>query len=71
LGYYLLCPDVSVFFEGKNCLFEDWWVHPSAFPADVLSVLSSLDLKAKSHDELIRTIQNFCNSSKTVPLKAN
>jgi hypothetical protein len=57
LGYYLLCPDVSVFFNGKDSVFEDWWVHPTAFPPDVFNKLISLDLKAKSHDQLIDTIQ--------------
>jgi hypothetical protein len=57
LGYYLLCPDVSVFFSGRDCIFEDWWVHPAAFPADVFSKLTSLDLRAKSHDQLINIIR--------------
>ena len=59
LGYYLLCPDVSVFFNGKESTFEDWWVYPSAFPPDVLSKLTSLDLKAKSHRQLISSIEKL------------
>jgi len=59
LGYYLLCPDVSVFFNGNECVFEDWWVHPSVFPDDVFSLLKSLDLKGKNHGQLIETIKNF------------
>jgi hypothetical protein len=27
-GYVLLFPDVSVFYEGRDCVFEDWYVHP-------------------------------------------
>ncbi len=57
LGYYLLCPDVSVFSNGMNLVFEDWWIHPSVFSADVFSKLASLDLKEKSHYQLINTIQ--------------
>ncbi len=66
-GYHLLCPDVSVFFNGKNCIFEDWWVHPSAFPADVFSKLKSLDLKEKDHEQLIKTLESCCNLIKTSP----
>jgi hypothetical protein len=58
LGYYLLCPDVIIFFNGRDSIFEDWWIHPSAFPADVLSTLTSLDLKAKRHDRLISSIRD-------------
>lgn len=57
LGYYLLCPDVSIFFNGKEYIFEDWWVHPTAFPPDVFSKLISLDLKAKNNDQLIKIIR--------------
>lgn len=67
LGYHLLCPDVSVFFNGKDCIFEDWWVHPSAFPADVFSKLKSLDLNGKDHEQLIRTLESCCNLIKTEP----
>lgn len=27
-GYILVFPDVSCDYLGKNCIFEDWWVHP-------------------------------------------
>lgn len=27
-GYVILFPDVSVFYEGRECVFEDWYVHP-------------------------------------------
>jgi hypothetical protein len=67
LGYHLLCPDVSVFFSGMNCVFEDWWVHSSVFPADVLATLKSLDLKAKDHEQLIKTLESYCKLSKTNP----
>jgi hypothetical protein len=54
LGYYLLCSDVS----NDGNAFEDWWIHPSAFPPSVFSVLISLDLNVKDHKELIQTIQD-------------
>lgn len=59
LGYYLLCPDVSVMFNGKDSIFEDWWVHPSAFTKDVFDALVSLDLKHKRHDQLISIIKTL------------
>ena len=62
LGYYLLCPDVSVFFNGTNCVFEDWWVHSSVFPPDVFSILKSLDLNGKDHEQLIKTLESYSNS---------
>ena len=41
-GYYLLCPDIQC----RRGSFEDWWIHPSAFPK-LLPRLQTLDLKAK------------------------
>ena len=52
-GYYLLCPDVSCI----GLTFEDWWIHPSAFPPAVFCALISLDLEAKDHKELLQIIQ--------------
>lgn len=57
-GYYLLCSDVTVFFNGADCVFEDWWIHPSVFSADMLSRLTSLDLNAKNHSQIIDMLQN-------------
>jgi hypothetical protein len=55
LGYYLLCADVSF----RNNSFEDWWIHPSILPADLLSSLKSLDLKNKEHGQLLKAIQSL------------
>ncbi len=62
-GYYLLCSDVTLFYNGRDCVFEDWWIHPSAFPADVFSKLTSLDLKAKDHGQIINILQNCCRNA--------
>ncbi len=59
LGYYLLCPDVSVFFNGADSVFEDWWIHPSAFSNDMISALDSLDLKGKDHNAVINLIRSY------------
>jgi len=54
LGYHMLCGDVSC----QGLTFEDWWIHPSAFPPEVLSKLTSLDLDGKNHQEIIEILQN-------------
>jgi hypothetical protein len=59
LGYRLLCPDVSIYLSGMNYMFEDWWIHPSAFPPDLLAKLTSFDLKGKRHDQLISIIKEL------------
>jgi hypothetical protein len=59
-GYHLLCSDVTLFHNGRDCNFEDWWIHPSAFPEELFSKLTSLDLQAKNHGQIINTLQNFC-----------
>jgi len=53
-GYYLLCPNVSI---GPNA-FEDWWIHPSAFPPETFSLLTSLDLEEKNHTHLLQTLRS-------------
>ena len=40
-GYVLLFPDVSVFFEGRYCEFEDWYVHPDLVDAKLIEKLKS------------------------------
>ncbi|MCI0381718.1 MAG: hypothetical protein L0207_01510 [Chlamydiae bacterium] len=65
LGYHLLCSDVLISGYGS---FEDWWIHPSAFPADVFSALTSLDLKAQEHTKLIQIIQTEIQKIKTYGL---
>jgi hypothetical protein len=38
-GYCLLFPDVSVFWEGKYCKFEDWYVHKDLVSIEVINKL--------------------------------
>jgi hypothetical protein len=40
-GYVLLFPDVSVFYEGRYCEFEDWYVHPDLVDATIIDKLRS------------------------------
>jgi hypothetical protein len=55
LGYYLLCPDI----KHGELIFEDWWIHPSTFPDKMFSTLTSLDLKEKQHDQIIRILKSI------------
>jgi hypothetical protein len=38
-GYILIFPDVKVFFGGKYCEFEDWYVHPDLIPSEIINNL--------------------------------
>lgn len=58
LGYYLLCPDVSLYFSDQENKFEDWWIYPDAFPQDIFLLLTSLDWKDNNHMQVITKIQN-------------
>lgn len=51
-GYYLLCGDVS----SSGISFEDWWIHPSAFPKKTLKMLKSLNLHNLDHAEIMKIL---------------
>ncbi len=63
VGYYLLCPDVSLDWNHNSCVqqcaFEDWWVHSSIFSEELFQRLKILDLTKKDHSQIIRTLQNL------------
>lgn len=40
-GYVLVFPDVSVFWEGKYCKFEDWYVHNELVSIDIINKIKS------------------------------
>lgn len=50
-GYVRLFSNVSVFFEGQWCAFEDWYAHPTLIDKDLIK-------KIKEHPENIETIDN-------------
>jgi hypothetical protein len=52
-GYHLLCSDISC----VGLTFEDWWIHPRAFPPALFSALTALDLNAKDEKETMEIIQ--------------
>jgi len=49
-GYILVFPDVSVFWEGKYCKFEDWYVHKDLVSSDIINKIKS-DVSL-SHEEI-------------------
>jgi len=55
LGYYLLCPNVSM----GGDFFEDWWIHPSAFPSQTLSMLQSIDFNGKDYREMAKILDSL------------
>ena len=40
-GYMLVFPDVSVFWEGRYCKFEDWYVHPDLVDINIINIIKS------------------------------
>ncbi len=50
-GYTLLFPDVSLFFEGKYCKFEDWYVHNDLVNSDIINKLKT-DVSL-THEEIM------------------
>jgi len=40
-GYELVFPDVTLFFEGRYCPFEDWYVHPDLVDMDYVNKIRS------------------------------
>ncbi len=59
LGYRMVCADVS----NLGNPYEDWWVHPSFFTTEQLSLIASLDLNDKEHTEIIQILQRALKES--------
>lgn len=59
-GYILVFPDVSVFYEGKDCQFEDWYIHPGLVKNYTIynESLKSVDIK-KLLETSLSTKNNF------------
>ena len=63
-GYELVFPDVAVFFEGRHCPFEDWYVHPDLVDMDYVNgIRSSVGLKVEEIQGRLREVRE-----PTVPL---
>lgn len=55
-GYELVFPDISVFFNGANRVFEDWYVHPDLVDMEYVRKVQSQ--KSMTHEEIIRILGN-------------
>ena len=56
-GYILVFPDVSVFWEGKYCKFEDWYVHKDLVNANIIkNIKSELSL---TNEEIVKIISKI------------
>jgi hypothetical protein len=53
-GYELVFPDVAVFFEGRHCPFEDWYVHPDLVDMDYVNkIRSNVGLKVEEIEKIL------------------
>lgn len=58
-GYHLLCADVH---SPRDFQFEDWWVHPSAFPKSLIEQLEKLPLNDQGYEKIIALIRESLKS---------
>jgi hypothetical protein len=57
-GYELVFPDVAVFFEGRYCPFEDWYVHPDLVDMDYVNkIRSNVGLKVEEIQSKLREVR--------------
>jgi hypothetical protein len=57
-GYELVFPDVTVFFEGRHCPFEDWYVHPDLVDMDYVNkIRSNVSLKVEEIRSKLREVR--------------
>jgi hypothetical protein len=54
-GYELVFPDVSLVFQGKNCEFEDWYVHPDIVDMQMMNAVRSDT--SLNHEEILHRLQ--------------
>ena len=57
-GYELVFPDVAVFFGGRYCPFEDWYVHPDLVNMDYVNkIRSNVGLKVEEIQSKLREVR--------------
>lgn len=57
-GYELVFPDVAVFFEGRYCPFEDWYVHPDLVDMDYVNkIRTNVSLKVEEIRSKLREVR--------------
>jgi hypothetical protein len=49
-GYILVFPDISVFWQGKYCKFEDWYIHSELINPDIINKIKSQE--SMNHEEI-------------------
>ncbi len=54
-GYELVFPDVSVVFQGQDCVFEDWYVHPDLVDMQMMNAVRSDT--SMNHEDILRSLQ--------------
>jgi hypothetical protein len=53
-GYELVFPDVALFFGGRHCPFEDWYVHPDLVDMDYVNkIRSNVGLKVEEIHKIL------------------
>jgi hypothetical protein len=58
-GYELVFPDVSVFWEGKQCQFEDWYVHKELVSSEIINKIKRYDsLPHEQIKEILLSLHN-------------
>jgi hypothetical protein len=55
-GYLLICGDVFTFEVGA---FEDWWIHPSCFPEEIIRKLKKLNLNERRYDVILQILKKL------------
>ena len=56
-GYILVFPDVSILLEGKDCKFEDWYVHSELINYDIIDKIKSE--VSMDHEEISKLLCNY------------
>ena len=56
-GYILVFPDVSILLEGKDCKFEDWYVHSELINYDIIDKIKSQ--VSMDHEEISKLLCNY------------
>lgn len=56
-GYILVFPDVSIFWEGKYCKFEDWYVHKDVIDKHLIQQFKTNE--SLDHEEIKKILLNI------------
>jgi len=59
-GYILVFPDVKVYYEGKYCPFEDWYIHPDLIDIEFINKIKTEE--SLFHKDIITCLNNNLNN---------